>query len=994
MVEQITGNSGVRESDDSVGEVSAEEHSVSVPQAVTDDNSNRIQNSANVSAPAEVDTDHSTGVLSVSGTPDQRLNENDSIQDANRDSYHDHSYPPSDRVEREETCATPAKSVTGECSPDDRVGFSPDVTGEINRGNNSTPSNSVQKFNCRCQREKSNPPASPHKSLSECFDFVSQQISSLTESKSSPTKVPKMAPPSTPPEENRANVPMVAHVVEQNAYLDDVATLVHSSESKKLRNKVKNARAKDRRKKEGSPPSGCGRKLFTTQSSSSGSGKHPHNGGGPSSVVNAHQPTPGVPSAASMPTSVANPTVNIERRYPARGNRSIKSGTVATSTATSTTTTSVRRTRSGTSVTVAVPADAVGNKVVARVAVPREGVSDPRSDGGAGRRQTYDKKNLYLGKLAALETIPWLGPDTKAVMVLGYLPFIDMLNLHCEVAGAHYTEVSKLRSRPLHPEEPNADGSYPKFGKDITKTEQREKLFVRYVDLGWNCVNPQASTQEGGNGGVQQEVPHEGEGNQPDAEARQQDIQQGSYSIEDVQKNEEHGHRKFGNTKMFQQSGKTVLDSLEARSNKMFNLCFGENVTVTSRELRTFDYPDGIVPEEHVVVGGMNDGTATQSAPGSGQQAIENDKKESAKAQKKSGAVKKKSAAASQNTKKQSSLKDPPPPAMNKAGGAQKVPEQCTAKKIPPAKLIERMEMHCVRVVENSGPGYHQQFHVTAFEALAKAEELRTTGELQSCPWKVGYAMIVPLCREGYSCRLAVPTADDNGRDFVVRNLSTPFGSVLYHRLDLLKADTLGCNRQKRIEAVFVPKSTRGYNNKAPVWLTDPRIVNLNLNIRQSRLLPHCLPPADKFWPQAREVTQHFAPSSGSNYESNMNDILGCPMRTSYYSPFYVHNEQSQRNNFKTRVVQTGTRVPKYPKRDTDYLAELVEGFPDEVETDELKEEHRDLVLGHQKKNKRKVETEQDDAGNKTKKRKETGNDTGVIIERDANGNPVETMGV
>jgi hypothetical protein len=208
----------------------------------------------------------------------------------------------------------------------------------------------------------------------------------------------------------------------------------------------------------------------------------------------------------------------------------------------------------------------------------------------------------------------------------------------------------------------------------------------------------------------------------------------------------------------------------------------------------------------------------------------------------------------------------------------------------------------------------------------------------------------------------------------------------------MFKADTLGGNRQKRIEAVFVPKTTRGYNNKAPVWLTDPRVVDLNLNICQSRLLPHCLPPADKFMPQAKDVTQHFAPSSGSNYELNMREVLGGPMRTTYFAPFYVKDEQSRKNNFKSRNVQNGTRVPKYPQKDTEYLAELVEGFPDEVETAEQNELHWQALFGTQK-NKRKVETEQDGAGNKRKKQKQTANDTKVIIEKDAQGNDVETMG-
>jgi hypothetical protein len=251
---------------------------------------------------------------------------------------------------------------------------------------------------------------------------------------------------------------------------------------------------------------------------------------------------------------------------------------------------------------------------------------------------------------------------------------------------------------------------------------------------------------------------------------------------------------------------------------------------------------------------------------------------------------------------------------------------------VQPTRCIEFMHMHSVRIYRNSGKEYHQQFHVEAFEAVAKAQELRAKGLLGKEPWKVGYVMLIPVNREGVTIRLLVPMKTDDGIHFVVRNFFVPFGSVLYYRADLFVSECYGDAGNTRVKALFLPHTTRNYRNGEPTWLDDDRVKALNLQIHQSELGPHC--PAEAYWidSHARNVMYRIAAKSASSYDKGMRNLMMGQLRYGFYNKFYTKKSNNHNSSYLKNCINRKTREPKFKKL-RQKQPHLFQGFVPEVET-------------------------------------------------------------
>jgi hypothetical protein len=255
---------------------------------------------------------------------------------------------------------------------------------------------------------------------------------------------------------------------------------------------------------------------------------------------------------------------------------------------------------------------------------------------------------------------------------------------------------------------------------------------------------------------------------------------------------------------------------------------------------------------------------------------------------------------------------------------------------------IEFMEMHVVAILRNQGNGYHQKLHVDAPRALEVADQLRKNKKLHLDPWKVGYIMMIPLSREGLALRLLVPKdkETDDGIHFVARNIYVPYGTMIFIRADLFHSGCYGSCNNTRLHAIFVPKSTRGYDNSVLGWIDNDEVEEINkreFKIQQSSLAPHCMVPARIMLQHSKNVMAHISKRSDGKYWNQQSSHRDGPLQAGYMAQFcFVGCEkiQSRANNYRQRYLDLNTRSITIPAKERDNVSNYPK-YEEEVETEE-----------------------------------------------------------
>jgi hypothetical protein len=114
---------------------------------------------------------------------------------------------------------------------------------------------------------------------------------------------------------------------------------------------------------------------------------------------------------------------------------------------------------------------------------------------------------------------------------------------------------------------------------------------------------------------------------------------------------------------------------------------------------------------------------------------------------------------------------------------------------------------------------YHQKMHVDIKEAMDFAKMMKDKDKLEKESWKIGYIYFCPLSQEGSALQVMVPNETDD-KELVIKNVLIPFGSAMLLRADIPHSGCYGSVNNARLQAMVLPKSTKGYRNHDLGWIS------------------------------------------------------------------------------------------------------------------------------------------------------------------------------